>query len=114
MRALTSTAQGALHPAVAANGVSVRIVALLAVGSFINYVDRGNLATAGPLIRDQFSLSNAGLLLSAFFWSYAPGQLPAGSGPGLTAGQSLARPGFGAESFNTRGVDRSGTHNHPR
>jgi len=43
-------------------------------------VDRGNLATAGPLIRDQFALSNTqlGLLLSAFFWSYAPGQLPAG------------------------------------
>jgi MFS family permease len=43
-------------------------------------VDRGNLATAGPLIRDQFALSNAqlGLLLSAFFWSYTPAQLPAG------------------------------------
>lgn len=47
---------------------------------FINYVDRGNLATAGPLIRDQFGLSNAqlGVLLSAFFWTYTPGQLPAG------------------------------------
>jgi MFS family permease len=61
-------------------GVSARVVALLTVAAFINYVDRGNLATAGPLIRDQFTLSNAqlGLLLSAFFWSYAPGQLPAG------------------------------------
>jgi len=97
-------------------GVSARVVALLTLAAFIDYVDRGNLATAGPLIRDQFALSNAqlGLLLSAFFWSYAPGQLPAGLGPGLTAGQSLARPRFGAESFNTRGVDRSGTHNHPR
>jgi len=97
-------------------GVSARVVALLTLAAFIDYVDRGNLATAGPLIRDQFALSNAqlGLLLSAFFWSYAPGQLPAGSGPGLTAGQSLARPRFGAESFNTRGVDRSGAHNHPR
>jgi len=47
---------------------------------FINYVDRGNLATAGPLILDQFALSNAqlGVLLSAFFWIYAPRQLPAG------------------------------------
>jgi MFS family permease len=61
-------------------GVSARVVALLTLAAFINYVDRGNLATAGPLIRDQFALSNAqlGLLLSAFFWSYAPGQLPAG------------------------------------
>jgi len=61
-------------------GVSVRIVTLLAVASFINYIDRGNLATAAPLLRDEFALSNTqlGLLLSAFFWSYAPGQLPAG------------------------------------
>ena len=58
----------------------MRVVALLTVAAFINYIDRGNLATAGPLIRDQLSLSNAqlGVLLSAFFWSYAPGQLPAG------------------------------------
>jgi MFS family permease len=61
-------------------GVSARVVALLTLAAFINYVDRGNLATAGPLIREQFAVSNAqlGLLLSAFFWSYAPGQLPAG------------------------------------
>jgi MFS family permease len=61
-------------------GISARVVALLTLAAFINYVDRGNLATAGPLIRDQFTLSNTqlGLLLSAFFWSYAPGQLPAG------------------------------------
>jgi len=61
-------------------GVSARVVALLTLAAFINYVDRGNLATAGPLIRDQFALSNAqlGLLLSAFFWSYTPAQLPAG------------------------------------
>jgi len=61
-------------------GISARVVALLTLAAFINYVDRGSLATAGPLIREQFALSNAqlGLLLSAFFWSYAPCQLPAG------------------------------------
>jgi MFS family permease len=61
-------------------GVSARVVALLTLAAFINYVDRGSLATAGPLIRDQFALSNAqlGLLLSGFFWSYTPAQLPAG------------------------------------
>ena len=64
----------------ASNGVSTRVVALLTLAAFINYVDRGNLATAGPLIQDQLGLSNTqlGLLLSAFFWSYVPGQLPAG------------------------------------
>jgi MFS family permease len=61
-------------------GVSARVVALLTLAAFINYVDRGNLATAGPLIRDQLSLSHTelGVLLAAFFWSYAPAQLPAG------------------------------------
>lgn len=62
------------------SGVSARVVALLTLAAFINYVDRGNLATAAPLIRDQLGLSNTqlGVLLAAFFWSYAPAQLPAG------------------------------------
>ena len=56
------------------------MVALLTLAAFINYVDRGNLATAGPLIQNQLSLSHTelGVLLAAFFWSYAPAQLPAG------------------------------------
>jgi len=37
-------------PQSAAPGISVRASVLLAVAAFINYVDRGNLATAGPLI----------------------------------------------------------------
>jgi MFS family permease len=46
---------------------------LLAVAVFINYVDRGNLATASPLLKDELGLSNfqVGRLLSAFFGSYA-------------------------------------------
>jgi len=61
-------------------GVPVRIVLLLAVAVFINYVDRGNLATAGPLLKDELGLSNSqfGALGSAFFLSYAPLQLLAG------------------------------------
>ena len=53
------------------------IVALLALAIFINYVDRGNLATAAPLIKGDLKLSNAqyGLLVSAFFWVYVPGQI---------------------------------------
>jgi MFS family permease len=56
------------------------MVALLAVAIFINYVDRGNLATAGPLIKTELNLSNTefGLLVSAFFWVYTPAQLFAG------------------------------------
>jgi MFS family permease len=72
--------QDAAAPESAAAGISVRVVVLLAVAAFINYVDRGNLATAGPLIRDELALSNAqlGILLSGFFWSYAPAQLLVG------------------------------------
>jgi MFS family permease len=58
----------------------VRVVLLLAAAVFINYVDRGNLATASPLLKDELGLSNSqiGVLLSAFFWSYAPLQPVAG------------------------------------
>lgn len=50
---------------------------LLALAMFINYVDRGNLATAGPLIKDELHLSNTqfGVLVSSFFWIYVPAQL---------------------------------------
>ena len=42
-------------------------------------MDRGNLATAAPLIKGELNLSNAqyGLLVSAFFWVYVPGQIMA-------------------------------------
>ncbi len=56
------------------------MVGLLTLVIFINYVDRGNLATAAPLIKDEMHLSNTafGLLVSAFFWTYVPGQLIVG------------------------------------
>ena len=53
---------------------------LLFLAILINYVDRGNLSiVAVPLMQD-FSLSPAamGTLLSAFFWTYAALQIPAG------------------------------------
>jgi MFS family permease len=55
------------------------VLALLALAMLINYVDRGNLATAAPLIRTDLRLTNAqyGFLVSAFFWIYVPGQLVA-------------------------------------
>ncbi len=55
-------------------------VGLLFVASFVNYLDRAALSVALPAVSADFSLSPAskGLLLSAFFWSYAPMQLPMG------------------------------------
>ena len=50
------------------------VVPLLGLAVLINYVDRGNLATAAPLIKGELHLTNTqiGLLVSAFFWSYVP------------------------------------------
>jgi MFS family permease len=52
------------------------VILLLALAVFVNYIDRGVVATAAPLIKDQLALSASqmGLLISAFFWSYAPSQ----------------------------------------
>jgi MFS family permease len=56
------------------------VVGLLALAVFLNYVDRGNLATAAPLIKDalHLSASQVGVLIAAFFWTYTPCQLLAG------------------------------------
>jgi len=55
-------------------------VLLLATVLFINYVDRGTLPTAETLIQDDLHLSDGqlGMLLSAFFWTYAWVQIPVG------------------------------------
>ncbi len=56
------------------------MVLLLAAAVCINYIDRGNLATAAPLIQDELKLSatQLGMLLSAFFWTYVAAMAPAG------------------------------------
>jgi sugar phosphate permease len=54
---------------------------LLVVCGVINYLDRATLAVANEYIRADLglSLSQMGLLLSAFSWSYALCQLPVGA-----------------------------------
>ena len=49
------------------------VLVLLAIAVFINYIDRGNLSLAAPLLKDELRLSGSqlGILLSAFFWTYA-------------------------------------------
>jgi MFS family permease len=51
---------------------TARVVMLVTACVFINYVDRGNLATAAPLIHDELRLSatQIGVLLSAFYYGY--------------------------------------------
>jgi MFS family permease len=50
-----------------------RVVALLALSILINYIDRGNLAIAAPLLKDELGLSASqlGILLSSFFYTYS-------------------------------------------
>lgn len=74
---MTAAVRGAL-PRV--QGIGVGVVPLLALAIFIQYVDRGNLATAAPLMKDQLHLSTIqiGVLLSAFYWTYTPAQILSG------------------------------------
>jgi MFS family permease len=55
-------------------------VLLLGIAIFFNYVDRGALPIAAPLLKGDLNLSNEayGVAVSAFFWIYAPVQLFAG------------------------------------
>src|ERR1700745_983949 len=69
-----TTATSRLSPAF------VRILVLLFLSVFINYIDRSNLSIAAPLIKDELkiSASQLGILLSAFFWTYSSCQLLSG------------------------------------
>jgi MFS family permease len=57
-----------------------QVVFLLTLALLINYIDRGNLATAGPLLLNELKLSptQLGTLLSAFYIAYAAAMVPAG------------------------------------
>jgi MFS family permease len=57
------------------------LVGLMATSLFINFVDRGNLATGATQIRADLHLSATayGALASGFYFAYAFCQLPAGA-----------------------------------
>ncbi|MBV8820237.1 MAG: MFS transporter, partial [Acidobacteriaceae bacterium] len=57
------------------------VVGLIFTGILISYIDRGNLGIAAPAIMRDFGFEPAamGMLLSAFFWTYALFQIPAGA-----------------------------------
>jgi MFS family permease len=56
-------------------------LAMLVLSGAVNTIDRAALAVANPLIRHDMglSISEMGLLLSAFLWAYAFTQLPVGA-----------------------------------
>jgi ACS family D-galactonate transporter-like MFS transporter len=47
-------------------------LSLLVLSVLINYIDRGNLSIAAPLLKNELGLSASqlGILFSAFFWTY--------------------------------------------
>jgi len=57
-----------------------KLLTLLVIAVFINYIDRGNLSVSAAKITDELRLnpSQMGQLSSAFFWTYALCQIPAG------------------------------------
>ena len=57
------------------------VLSLVFLGILINYIDRSNLSIAAPSIMRDFRIapSTMGVLLSAFFWTYAVFQIPAGA-----------------------------------
>jgi len=63
-----------------ASSVRWLIAGLMWTAIAINYIDRVVLSAAAPIISKEFALNTAemGLIMSAFFWSYALLQLPAG------------------------------------
>jgi ACS family D-galactonate transporter-like MFS transporter len=56
------------------------IIWMCFLANAISYIDRANLAIAAPAVRAELGIDAAqmGLVLSAFFWTYAVMQLPAG------------------------------------
>ena len=56
------------------------LVLLLGAAIFFNYVDRGAIGIAAPLMTGELNLDPKafGVVLSAFFWVYAPAQLLVG------------------------------------
>ena len=63
-----------------ASNVRFGILALISVGTFINYLDRAVLGVAAPALTKELGLSAAvmGVVFSAFSWTYAAAQIPGG------------------------------------
>lgn len=76
---------------------TVGLVVMLSLALMINYVDRGSIATAAPLLSAELNLtpSEIGWVLAVFYWAYAPmqpvmGWLADRIGPALVLAVGLA------------------------
>jgi len=69
-----------LQPAVRRTRARLLILALLTVGTLINYLDRTVISVAAPLMTKELGLTAVamGVVFSAFSWTYAAAQIPGG------------------------------------
>ena len=76
----TETTTTPRRPALSVGKVRWMVVGMCFLGTSINYLDRANLSIAMPDITKEFGISHTfeGLILGAFFWTYAVFQLPSG------------------------------------
>ena len=60
--------------------VTLALVLLLGLAVLLNYIDRGAIAIASPMLKPELGLSNTqyGYAVSAFFWTYVPIQFVIG------------------------------------
>ena len=81
---MTAEAAFSTPPATARSRQRTRVrfgvLALLAVGTMINYLDRTVLGIAAPTLRTDLGIDAAvmGVVFSAFSWTYAVAQIPGG------------------------------------
>ena len=63
-----------MKPQAAIRGSVASLVLLLGAAVFLNYVDRGAIGIAAPLMKSELGLSATtfGVIASAFFWVYGP------------------------------------------
>jgi sugar phosphate permease len=77
-----ATHAAAVHELAASKPTHMRwfVLVLLSLMYLITYMDRSNISVAEPEIAKQFGLSKSamGLVLAAFTWAYALGQIPSG------------------------------------
>lgn len=72
---------GMLGAAVRPTRVRYGVLALIATGTLINYLDRTILGIAAPALTKELAISPAlmGVIFSAFSWTYAASQVPGGA-----------------------------------
>lgn len=82
MQNLTQAPAPIVAPATRPKAKNLRwaVIAVLTLLSIVNYLDRGNLSVAAPLVMKDLHMNSAemGVILSSFTWPYAIMNLPAG------------------------------------